>query len=299
LIFGFGLAEFQGAFSFWQPIAIRHQHTHATSLSLSAHPVMGWKKDATEAVLTNAMVIVTLERDLLLSSLSRPVGSQPPISGPSAVPAKAGVRARAAAEVVALVRKGNYDAALASPAARSLLLGVGVGTEGAADAVGAVAGAVAIAAEGTPEAAAAHFAAVEAAIAAAAATATAAGGTEPAAHELCVLAVGVAALSAFTQANVTGPDLRNAPACPTGVSIPAAAAAGTVVGSASNVADASKNVSVEATEAWNKWATAQLSLDGEDLVGRCFLPQYLYLARLLLVGLAPFPTTLFCSRSTS
>ena len=201
-----------------------------------------WVKDSVPAALSPAATVVALERDLLLSSLSRPAGSAPPIA-PGAVPEKAGASVRAAAEVVALVRRGEYVAALASAPARALLL---------ADA-------------GVPDAladATAAFAAVDASVAkrAAAAAHPDASPVEPAAHELLVLAVGVAALSAFQQANVTGPDLRRAPHCP-----------------------ALHDAPVDAADAWNRWATRALSLDGEDLVGRCFLPQYLYLARALLV----------------
>ena len=58
------------------------------------------------AELSPAAVVVALERDLLMSSMSRPAGSAAPIA-PSAVPEKAGPGARAAAEVVALVRRGE------------------------------------------------------------------------------------------------------------------------------------------------------------------------------------------------
>ena len=74
---------------------------------------MGWKKDANEAVMTGASIVVALERDLLLASFSRPAGSAPPINGPAAVPEKAGAGCKAAAELVAMVRKGNYLGALA------------------------------------------------------------------------------------------------------------------------------------------------------------------------------------------
>ena len=63
-----------------------------------------------------------------------------------------------------------------------------------------------------------------------------------------------------------GPALRGAPACPGGGG------------------GGGQSPSAEAGVAGDKWAKAQLSLDGEDLVGRCFLPQYLYLARALLVN---------------
>ena len=201
-----------------------------------------WVKDSVPAALSPAATVVALERDLLLSSLSRPAGSSPPIA-PGAVPEKAGASVRGAAEVVALVRRGEYVAALASAPARALLLGDAGVPDTLADA-------------------AAVYAAVDASVAkrAAAAALPDASPVEPAAHELLVLAVGVAALSAFQQANVTGPDLRRAPHCPALHDAPA-----------------------DAADAWNRWVVRALSLDGEDLVGRCFLPQYLYLARALLV----------------
>jgi hypothetical protein len=123
---------------------------------------------------------------------------------------------------VARVRRGDYVSALLCPAARALLLGADTAAVAAAFAADTTTAAAAANSGGgdatlwaaTGEAAAARFAAVEAAVEAAGAAADAAGGVEPAAHELVVLAVGVAALNAFTQANVTGPDLRGAPPCP-------------------------------------------------------------------------------------
>ena len=208
-----------------------------------------WVKDSVPAELSPAAVVVALERDLLLSSMSRPAGSAAPIA-PSAVPEKAGPGARAAAEVVALVRRGEYLAALGCSQARALLLGPS-----------AEAGAAPASADASDAAAAADFyASIASNVAAASAAASARGGVEPAAHELLVLAVGVAALNAFHQVNVTGPDLPNAPACPAAPpSTPAAAAE------------------------WNRHALARLAVDGEDLVGKCRLPQYLLLASALLV----------------
>jgi Flp pilus assembly protein TadD len=213
-----------------------------------------WVKESVPAELSPAAVVVALERDLLMSSMSRPAGSAAPIA-PSAVPEKAGPGARAAAEVVALVRRGHYLAALRCPEARALLLGPRAEADAApasADASGAAA-------------AADFYASIASNVAAASAAASARGGVEPAAHELLVLAVGVAALNAFHQVNVTGPDLPNAPACP---AAPAA----------SKSASADKSASE-----WNKHALARLAVDGEDLVGKCRLPQYLLLASALLV----------------
>jgi hypothetical protein len=79
-----------------------------------------WVKDSQPASLSPAAVVVALERDLLLSSLSRPIGTPPPIA-PGAVPATCGPSVRAAAEAVTLVRRGEYVAALRLAPARALL----------------------------------------------------------------------------------------------------------------------------------------------------------------------------------
>ena len=211
---------------------------------------MGWKKEPNVADLTPTAVIVALERDLLLSSLSRPVGSVRGIPSPAAVPKKAPADARAAAEIIALIRRGEFVAALTCPAAKEALI-------------------VPATLEGQPapspdvDGVSALYASVEAAVESAGAAAAQAGALPKAAHELVILAIGVAALNAFIQANVTGPDCRDAPHCPL---TPSASAADLE----------------SSAPAWNKWAVKSLTEDGEDLVGRCFLPQYLYLARALL-----------------
>ena len=211
---------------------------------------MGWKKEPNIAELTPTAVIVALERDLLLSSLSRPVGSVRGIPSPAAVPAKAGPDARAAAEVIALIRRGAFVEALTCASAKSALI-VPAAIEGQAAPSPDVDGVSAL------------YASVEAAVESAGAAAAARGTLAKAGHELCILALGVAALNAFIQANVTGPDCRDAPHCPLTPSAPAADLAASA-------------------DAWNKWALRSLARDGEDLVGRCFLPQYLYLAKVLL-----------------
>jgi tetratricopeptide (TPR) repeat protein len=75
-----------------------------------------------------------------------------------------------------------------------------------------------------------------------------------------VLAAGVAALYAFMQATVTGPRDVRAPRAPL-----------------------RGRLGADDDETWDAYARSALSLDGEDLVGRCDLPQYLLLARVLLV----------------
>ena len=212
-----------------------------------------WVKDSVPAELSPAAVVVALERDLLLSSLSRPVGSVPPIAR-SAVPTKAGPGARAAAEVVALVRRGDYLAALRGPQARSLLLGPDADADTAPESADPSSDAEFSAA------AADAYSTIAANVSNAADAAAALGGVEPAAHQLLVLAVGVASLNAFQQVNVTGPDLANAPQCPT--------------------SRITKNAETETQ--WNRFALTKLAVDGEDLVGRCRLPQYLLLATILL-----------------
>ena len=188
---------------------------------------MGWKKEPNIAELTPTAVIVALERDLLLSSLSRPVGSVRGIPSPAAVPAKAGPDARAAAEVIALIRRGAFVEALTCASAKSALV-VPAAIEGQAAPSPDVDGVSAL------------YASVEAAVESAGAAAAARGTLAKAGHELCILALGVAALNAFIQANVTGPDCRDAPHCPLTPSAPAADLAASA-------------------DAWNKWALRSLA----------------------------------------
>lgn len=71
-----------------------------------------------------------------------------------------------------------------------------------------------------------------------------------------MLCVGVAALQAVAQANVTGPTLwPSVPACP-----------GTLAhGGGGDLAG------------WDEWAVQELSADGEEVIGKTALPQYLVL----------------------
>lgn len=77
---------------------------------------------------------------------------------------------------------------------------------------------------------------------------------------IAILCAGVASLYAFVQATVTGPRTARSSSTPF-------------------AQDASK----ESNAAWDAYARERLSLDGEDLVGRCDMPQYLLLARILLL----------------
>ena len=107
-------------------------------------------------------------------------------------------------------RRGEFVAALTCPAAKEALI-------------------VPAALEGQPapspdvDGVSALYASVEAAVESAGAAAAQAGALPKAAHELVILAIGVAALNAFIQANVTGPDCRDAPHCPLTPSASAAA----------------------------------------------------------------------------
>ena len=92
-----------------------------------AQPQGGWKKSENVAALTPAALVVALERDLLLSSLSRPCGSARAIVE-ATVPAKASARSRAAASLVTLVRRGRYLEALRCDAATALITGAGGGS---------------------------------------------------------------------------------------------------------------------------------------------------------------------------
>ena len=221
-----------------------------------------WVKDSQPASLSPAAVVVALERDLLLSSLSRPIGTPPPIA-PGAVPATCGPSVRAAAEAVTLVRRGEYVAALRLAPARALL-GADDDPPRASDDARA-----ASTASGAPPPP--LYPGVAAAVARAVAAASDAGdAVELAALELLALACGVAALAAFHQANVTGPPPLAAPRCPL----------------ASESAADDEPPPTAAAPDDDPIAIRSLSLDGEDVVGRCLLPRYLALARVLLVDRA-------------
>ncbi|KAH7286932.1 hypothetical protein KP509_32G028400 [Ceratopteris richardii] len=79
-----------------------------------------------------------------------------------------------------------------------------------------------------------------------------------------VMAVGIAALLSFWQINVTGPCV-DFPSC-------------------QKFLINHDNLCVSEAEC-NKWAVKQLMLDGCDLAGLCSLPQYLILAKILLVDI--------------
>jgi hypothetical protein len=91
---------------------------------------------------------------------------------------------------------------------------------------------------------------------AAAARRLSAGEPGAAARALEALVVGAAALLLALQANVTGPQPAGLPACPGATQQPGAA---------------------DSHRAWDAWAVEDLSVGGEDVVGKAVLPQYLVL----------------------
>ncbi|KAI5084964.1 hypothetical protein GOP47_0001133 [Adiantum capillus-veneris] len=87
-------------------------------------------------------------------------------------------------------------------------------------------------------------------------------GVLPQSRALLVMIAGIAALLAFWQVNVTGPCV-SFPPCRT------------------FVIEDDKQILND--KEWNTWAVKQLMVDGCDLVGLCTLPQYLVLAKILLL----------------
>lgn len=104
----------------------------------------------------------------------------------------------------------------------------------------------------------AHYAAVSRRVVTAARAERDGSGDEDEAFAIAV--AGVAALYIFVRSTVTGPRTEKATATPF-------------------VDDAAK----ETSDAWDAYARERLSLDGEDLLGRCDMPQYLLLARIILL----------------
>eukprot|EP00897_Mesotaenium_endlicherianum_P000319 jgi/Mesen1/10288/ME000079S09711 len=110
-------------------------------------------------------------------------------------------------------------------------------------------------------------------------------------RRLLVLALGVAALHMFVQANVTGPEADVA-ACPAHLAgvvpgTPVALGAGEGGPAGGSRRDAERHP-------WDRWARKKLMVDGADSVGKYALPQYLVLANMLLVDpvvAAPQPAT--------
>jgi hypothetical protein len=102
-----------------------------------------------------------------------------------------------------------------------------------------------------------------------------------------VLLAGVAALHVFIQANLTGPSLPAGlvPECPFDALSPSniegseTEAAAAEAGAAAPVA-----FGIDTASPGDRWAAAQLSENGEELVGRMVLPQYLVLAKSVLLA---------------
>ncbi|KAL3697661.1 hypothetical protein R1sor_011737 [Riccia sorocarpa] len=82
-----------------------------------------------------------------------------------------------------------------------------------------------------------------------------------------ILALGVAALCAFVQANMTGPIDNKFPSSPF-----------------QSLWERTGSSPCHNEKEWDSWARSQLMVDGCDLVGKFELPQYLILAKLLLVS---------------
>lgn len=123
--------------------------------------------------------------------------------------------------------------------------------------------------------------------------------SEPAAQAAeQLLVAAVAALHLFLQANLSGPASLALPECPFELLDAAAAAewqqqnaaaapgGGAAGGGADSDAAAAPSAGFgrDSTSPGDRWAAAQLSESGEDLVGRIRLPQYLLLARLVLLA---------------
>lgn len=102
-----------------------------------------------------------------------------------------------------------------------------------------------------------------------------------------LLAAAVAALHLFLQANLSGP-IPFLPECPFDLDGAAAAAGGGQ--DAAACPTSSSGFGRDSASPGDRWAAAQLSESGEDLVGRIHFPQYLLLARIVL--LAPLEVAL-------
>ncbi|KAL4859782.1 Tetratricopeptide repeat protein 27 [Chlorella vulgaris] len=200
-----------------------------------------------------------MERQLLLNSFA--VATQAPPLGPAAA---------------ALLQQGDHAGALAA----------------ALSAVWEAAGTVS-----TPESTPDWF---DAAGAAFTSLLTSHSGGQAAAVEQ-VLLLAVAALHLFTQANLSGPAIA-LPECPFDWLSEAAAAEWRqgldpciAVGGGDGAGSEAAGFGRDSTTPGDRWAAAQLSESGEDLIGRVQYPQYLLLARMAL--LAPLAVSMQGSSS--
>ncbi|KAL4448097.1 hypothetical protein ABPG75_005316 [Micractinium tetrahymenae] len=209
------------------------------------------------------MAAAALDRRLLLGSFAA-VGSAPP--PPAAHPA------------LVLLEQGDYAGALAAALRSAWAAGGGANGDAAP--------------ESTPDWFEAAAGVLQRVLTGPAASVTAA-------EELLLAAV--AALCLFTQANLAGPALP-LPECPFDWLDPAAEQdwaerrraeqarhegsgdAGADGSSSSTAAESSAGFGRDSTSPGDRWAASQLSENGEDLVGRIQCPQYLLLARSILLA---------------
>ncbi|CAI7932544.1 unnamed protein product [Closterium sp. NIES-54] len=114
---------------------------------------------------------------------------------------------------------------------------------------------------------------------------------------LSVLMMGAASLCLFVQANVSGP-----PHPDNDTSAAVQDTSATPTDTSASASQPSFLASETARVALSKWCQVELMTDGADVTGRCHLPQYLLLARtLLLPPLFPllFPSPSYSSSSPS
>mmetsp|Transcript_31280 Transcript_31280/g.102024 ORF Transcript_31280/g.102024 Transcript_31280/m.102024 type:complete len:986 (+) Transcript_31280:68-3025(+) len=152
---------------------------------------------------------------------------------------------------------GRFEAAPSASEARAAPLVELVARGAYLEALGTSAAQALLSPEEAPATAEAHYAAIRSTIVKALEGATSD-------EQLLVLTVGVAAFYAAVQANVTGPALEPESQCP------------------------SQSVEASVASEWNMWALSALRVDGEDIGGKLWLPQYLLVARVFLLesGLA-------------
>ncbi|CAI6010792.1 unnamed protein product, partial [Closterium sp. NIES-65] len=114
---------------------------------------------------------------------------------------------------------------------------------------------------------------------------------------LLVLMMGAASLCLFVQANVSGPEPSAVPTLPLNPAPASSDTSATPVDTSALASHPSFLASEVARVALSKWCQVELMTDGADVTGRCHLPQYLLLARTLL--LPPLFPLIFPSPSSS